>query len=460
MQRFTCIGLALPYHKAARLSYKIAIAISLWLTMIFVSVFSNAKAQSPENREAATGKLEVTPLDIGDQIPDKLWSLPLQVVNHPEGRETITLADYKGKLIILDFWATWCSSCIAAMPRIHEVEKEHATDMVVIPVSYEAADKVLPFLSSNSTVEPLGLYSVVEDEVLKAAFPHRMVPHYAWISPAGEVGAATTAERVNADNIQLFLGGEQTKIPVRRDIDPERPLFLSNIIELDDLTHYSIFTKGKYDGLPSGSRFRNDNGVIRGRALTNFGILDIYETVATQLFEDIGEKFSRKRLILDVAVATGLTGEVANLYSYELIVPVELSDFLYEYMLQDLNRYTQYNGHVEKRKVKCLVLTRAGDLDRIKTKRGKPSLTLVRNRISSMVNQPLSVLVVRLNSRSEISLPVVDETGFSENVDLEFSGSLDVDTLKGDLQAHGLDLVESYRLLNMFILEDKPVSSH
>src|SRR5699024_6343559 len=33
--------------------------------------------------------------------------------------ETVTLADYKGKIIFINFWATWCPPCIAEMPSIN-----------------------------------------------------------------------------------------------------------------------------------------------------------------------------------------------------------------------------------------------------------------------------------------------------------------------------------------------------
>lgn len=401
------------------------------------------------------------PLDIGDTIPDELWQLPLQVVGHHDGKETITLADYKGKLIILDFWATRCSSCIAAMPRIHQLEKEHAADMVVIPVSYEATDKVAPFLSTNKTVQPLALFSVVGDETLRATFPHRLIPHYAWISPAGEVGAVTTSERVNAENIQFILDGKPDEISIVREIDPNRPLFLSDVIEIDDLNHYSVFTKGKYDGLPSGNRYRKENGVVRGRALTNSSILSIYKATAFQFFEKNGEKFNSKRLLVDMTDTSRLTsqktalGGYDNMYNYELIVPIELADSLYYIMLQDLNRYTNYHGRIEKREMKCLILTKTGALDRIKTKGGKQENSLFYGKPPRIINYPTGQLVMRLNDLLDTPLPIVDETGFTKNVDLEFSGELDLETLKKELRAQGLDLVEGYRELNMFVLEDK-----
>ncbi len=407
----------------------------------------------------------IKPLKIGDAIPEYLWHMPLQVVNHPEGKETITLAEYKGKLIILDFWATWCSSCIAAMPRIHELEKEHGGDMVVIPVTYEASDKAGTFLSTNKTVQPLDMYSVVSDETLRATFPHRGIPHYAWISTSGDVGAVTTSERVNVQNVKLMLDGEMREIQMKIEIDPERPLFLSEVIEMGDLTHYSVFTKKKYDGLGAGTRFRTEKDTLRGRAFTNSNILDMYKATAYPLFEKIGDRFNSKRLIVNVEDKSGLAfqkspldgGTTHNVYNYELIVPLVMADSLYDYILKDLNRYTKYHGRIEKRYVKCLTLIKIGDLSSIKTKGGKAENSLFYNRPSRLTNYPMSYLVNRLEQCKEILLPIVDETKHEENVNLEFSGVLDLETLKKELNEQNLDLVEGYRLLNMFIIEDRPI---
>src|SRR5690554_4888812 len=78
----------------------------------------------------------IKPLGVGDVIPDELWDMSLRIVNHPQETETIVLNDFKGKLIILDFWGTFCGSCIAAMPGIAEIQQRHVDNMVVIPVSW------------------------------------------------------------------------------------------------------------------------------------------------------------------------------------------------------------------------------------------------------------------------------------------------------------------------------------
>src|SRR5947209_7387239 len=39
---------------------------------------------------------------------------------------TVTLSDYKGKVVLLDFWATWCVPCVAAIPRLQKLHNRCA----------------------------------------------------------------------------------------------------------------------------------------------------------------------------------------------------------------------------------------------------------------------------------------------------------------------------------------------
>ena len=62
------------------------------------------------------------------------------------------LSDYKGKIVILNFWAVWCKYCKQEMPDLNELNKELGKDneAVIIAVdAQESSDTVKNYLSSN-----------------------------------------------------------------------------------------------------------------------------------------------------------------------------------------------------------------------------------------------------------------------------------------------------------------------
>ncbi|MDP8240148.1 MAG: TlpA disulfide reductase family protein [Candidatus Hatepunaea meridiana] len=64
----------------------------------------------------------------------------------------IKLSDYKGKVIILDFWATWCPPCVQEIPHFNELAKEYAEKgLIVLGVSVDrgGVDVVKKFIKDK-----------------------------------------------------------------------------------------------------------------------------------------------------------------------------------------------------------------------------------------------------------------------------------------------------------------------
>lgn len=54
------------------------------------------------------------------------WSITLK-----DGR-TASAADYDGKVVIVDFWATWCESCKKTVPALNEIAKKYKDKVIVV----------------------------------------------------------------------------------------------------------------------------------------------------------------------------------------------------------------------------------------------------------------------------------------------------------------------------------------
>ena len=430
-------------------------------TVVFDPIASNAQNRT----EIET----ITPLNIGDSIPKELWDIPLQVVNHPTGKETVRLKDYQGKLIILDFWGTYCSSCIAAFPKLKKIQEDNADKLKILAISTEKKDKLVNFFKSKNGSQYHYINSTFEDTIFRKYFPHRSVPHIVWITPEGKYLNPTNSYEVNQDHINAVLNKKEPKLRVKVDIDKSKPLFLSDnffLIEDLKLPYYSIFVQGYYPGLPSGNNFRkNIEKKIYGRQITNRTLYSIVNMVANNIFEERGEKFNQKRLIIDTRspllsyrdhrILEGSIG-YDQYFSLELIVPENKADSLYTYMLQDLNRNLDFSLRIEKKLVDCFTLVRTSNNDKIRTTGGNPMLIVSESQLDfTMKNTSMENLISNLNELIPTNLPVIDETGYTNKMDMEVSGLNSINDFRKSLKKYDLDLIKSQRELLMFVIKDK-----
>lgn len=78
-----------------------------------------------------------------------------------EGRRG-SLADFRGKVVVVDVWATWCPPCRRSLPEVAELQKRGGGDYAVLAISVdrEGFGAVKPFLTEHPE---LGLQAVIPE---------------------------------------------------------------------------------------------------------------------------------------------------------------------------------------------------------------------------------------------------------------------------------------------------------
>jgi thiol-disulfide isomerase/thioredoxin len=101
--------------------------------------------------DVATGAKEQL---AGEQKLAALEDKPLVIAGKQADGKDFTTADWKGKVILVDFWATWCGPCREELPRVTKMYTDfHAKGLEVLGVSNDySADDLTKFLGENKAM--------------------------------------------------------------------------------------------------------------------------------------------------------------------------------------------------------------------------------------------------------------------------------------------------------------------
>lgn len=116
-------------------------------------------------------------LEIGSPAPE--FKLP-----DLHGKE-VSLSDYRGRVVLLDFWASWCGPCRQTMPAFERIEKEYQSSMVLLAINLqETKDQVREYIREE------GLNSRVlldEQGTVGRAYGAGAIPMQVLIDKAGVI---------------------------------------------------------------------------------------------------------------------------------------------------------------------------------------------------------------------------------------------------------------------------------
>lgn len=434
---------------------------------------------------------QIKEIAIGVQMPNAIIK---ETINYKITNPKIS--DFQGKLLILDFWATWCAPCVSMFPTIDTLQQTFGDKVQFLGVTNEPAKKVRDFLNRVSKNKNLELLpSVVNDSLLSKMFYHATIPFYVWIDKTGKVIGTSDRQDITKKNIDEVLAGNKPSFKNRIDNRKkpwalEEPWFvLSNRFILEDstarreeiaktdLVSYSAATKW-IDDARGYLHYDPDRFVVVNvsigflyRFFYNAGYYEepvrgAFDSDKNHLFQiknsDILNKITNKNLPLNATEEDQINWGKKNGVCYEIVFPKGLT--WKEKMAdvkQDLDRYFAkpigFETHVEKRQDTTFVLRQINPNSKTLTEGGKSEEHHDRYYYSQH-NMPLNQFIGLLRSYFFQGKKIIfnDKTGIEVPVDLELNCDMgSIESINKALSKYGLKFENEISFIDVLVFSDK-----
>jgi peroxiredoxin len=117
-----------------------------------VTVDASAASQASPGAEASAGADPSAETIAPAKLPD---TLPQFTLTDSTGKPR-TLGDWKGRPVIVNYWATWCAPCVREIPLLSQLRKERAAqNLEVIGIAVDFREDVLKFAAEKNLDYPL-----------------------------------------------------------------------------------------------------------------------------------------------------------------------------------------------------------------------------------------------------------------------------------------------------------------
>ena len=398
---------------------------------------------------------QISEVHIGQKVPNVAFH---NLINFHSS--DAKLSDFDGKLLVLDFWDTWCKACLESMPETADLKKEYGDKVQFINITPQSIEIVKSFLKRNSSVRNLLMTMEPADTICELLFPHKLVPHVVWINQKGVYLGSTSQLDLNREVIdQILKSGSASFSDPKIDyltFNPNKNLFQGNnggipdVIFKSQLTHYQ-------PGLQSIDGNTEEDSTERYYAVNN----DLYSLFCHALSIQ-PYSLSNAQIIYSDSLSKKLFKYFKNadrkkiLFCYELIYPKGEKLKASSIILNDLSRWFGISVAVIPREVDCYIIKPSGTL---KLASGD---SVSRNNLSDknksfkyIRGQWMQKLVDFLNDQPGMK-PVFDETGYNGKVDLILNKDpANIDELNRCLARYGVAIETEKRLINMMVVSTR-----
>ena len=177
-------------------------ALALWLLLAGCAARQAMPGPGPVSDGASSAPEAVPsgPVEEGERYRD--FTAPLA-----DGG-SFTLSEQEGRVVLLNFWATWCGPCVGELPAFPRLMEAYGDQLALVAVNcMEDAATVRDFLDRNGYTFPVVLD---EEGAVSALYPTDGIPYTVVIGPSGRIAAiqlgADTADKMYEHYAALIDG--------------------------------------------------------------------------------------------------------------------------------------------------------------------------------------------------------------------------------------------------------------
>lgn len=136
------------------------------------------------------------------------YAADLQVVPHwqlkTQNGENISLEDFKGKPVILHFWATWCPYCKKLQPKLVEMQNKYEQDgVVIVGISFNEDEGAMP--QDEIRARGYTFKTAVNGGRIAELYGVRGTPTTFYLNKKGELIYRSSSSDINDPKIELAV---------------------------------------------------------------------------------------------------------------------------------------------------------------------------------------------------------------------------------------------------------------
>jgi thiol-disulfide isomerase/thioredoxin len=367
----------------------------------------------------------------GDSVPD----IDFQLLNAPV--KSTALSKLKGKIVLIEFWATWCSPCVDAMQHLSQLQAKYRDKLQIITITDEREARIKRFLISKRS----NLWFAIDTGKAAAQlFPHTTIPHTVVISTEGKLIATTDPGLITASVMDSLLHQKEVHLADQKGILLEPSEIVKKYFFAADTVKSKFIMQAELKGSNSFSKTYPLDNVFKGRRITfvNFPLNELYRAA--------NHNFSFRRTVNE-------TGEKSTvLYCLDIIV--ENKNDLLPTLQKQLAQRFDVHDKIEPREKDVFILKVADKEKFEKIPVSRASKTALTTAGDKFIGDYVTIadLADYLESHGIKKLPVVDETASKTRLDIQLTFQPeDPESLTKALAEMGLTLEKASRKIDVLV---------